>query len=82
MNRMLPLMLVLTALSACADPPTFQDISADRVIVMSNGSDASVVQAEAMRGCAIYNRNPVLMSKTCTDDFCMQRRYLFACRVT
>lgn len=79
MNRMIPL-LMPAVLAACASDPTLQDISPDQVIVVGNGASEQAVQAEAARGCAIYNRTPVLKSQNCTDNLCQRKRYLFVCR--
>ena len=80
MRNLLALSLLATALSACAEAPAMLDMSQDRVIVLSNGSGRDAVQAEASRGCATYNRTPVYMSQACADQYCIQKRYLFACR--
>jgi hypothetical protein len=83
MNKFLPLlMLVSVALAACANDPTLQDVSAGQVIVMGNGAGEPALWAEAARGCAIYNRTPLLKSQTCTDNLCQRKRYHFACRAT
>lgn len=59
--------------------PTLEDISTNQVIVMGNHAAMPAVQAEASRGCANYNRTPVLNGRTCIDALCWQKRYVFAC---
>lgn len=65
-------------LSAC-EPPGMLDMSSDRVLVMGNGAGSAQVQAEAARGCGMYNKTPTFVSQTCADQYCIQKRYLFAC---
>lgn len=76
------LVLVFLGLAACAGEPAMLDMSQDRVIVMGNNADSPAVQAEAARGCAIYNRTPQYMSHACADQYCIQKRYLFACKAS
>lgn len=82
MRKFLVLPLLAAALTACAEPPAMLDMSADRVIVLGNGSGEAAVRAEASRGCGTYNRVPVFMSQACGDQYCIQKRYLFACRAS
>jgi hypothetical protein len=72
---------VIASLAGCAGSPALLDMSQDRVIVMGNNAGDAAVRAEAARGCGTYNRTPVFMSQACADDYCIQKRYLFACRL-
>lgn len=74
------IMATVAAVAACSAPPAMLDMSQDRVIVMGNNSGQPAVRAEAARGCGLYNRTPVFMSQSCVGEYCLQKRYLFACR--
>ncbi len=80
MGKMFLIFVAAVCLSGC-EPPGMLDMSQDRVLVMGNGASSPQVQAEAARGCGMYNRTPQFMSQTCADQYCIQKRYLFACTV-
>ena len=65
-------------LSACASA-AISDIATDKVKVVAQGNDQTMIMNEAKRGCAIYNRVPVPLSKHCLDGYCERTEYLFAC---
>lgn len=66
----------LLSLTAC-DPPAISDIAFDKVKVHSEIDDPKAIAAEAERGCAIYKRVPVPVSKrTISSGY----EYLFACQ--
>ena len=66
-------------LGGCATKAVISDLQTDKVVVQASGSDMSVIEAEARKGCAIYKRHPIPISKRCLDNLCMQTAYLFAC---
>jgi hypothetical protein len=74
------LALGLLSLGACA-APAISDIATDKVKVESAFEDPKAVQAEAERGCAIYNRIPVPLSKRriSTGGYSSKYEFLFAC---
>ena len=69
------------SLAACA-PPAISDIATDKVKVQSAVDDAKAVNAEAEKGCAIYKRVPVPISKrrVPTGAYTAVYEYLFACQ--
>ena len=70
----------LSLVSACQSP-AISDIATDKVRVQSEGADLVGATAEAARGCAIYKRVPVLLSKRLirNGSFIEPTEYLFAC---
>ena len=70
--------LALTLVGACA-APAISDIATDKVKVQ--GDDLKLVEVEASRGCAIYNRVPVRLSvrKIPTGPYTSTSEWLFAC---
>jgi hypothetical protein len=70
----------LLSLGACA-APAISDIATDKVKVESAFEDPKAVMAEAERGCAIYNRVPVALSKRRipTGGYTSKYEFLFAC---
>ena len=72
--------VALTLVSACAGP-AISDIATDKVKVESAFDDPKAVMAEAERGCAIYNRTPVALSKRriSTGGYSSKYEFLFAC---
>jgi hypothetical protein len=67
------------AIVACATP-AISDIGQDKVKVVASGNDQAAAMVEATKGCAIYNRTPIAISKRCLDNYCMQSEYLYACK--
>jgi hypothetical protein len=70
----------LLSVGACAGP-AISDIATDKVRVRVDAwaDDPKAVHSEAERGCAIYNRVPVAISKwTSRRDDVIE--YLFACQ--
>ena len=65
-------------MGACA-APAISDIATDKVKVQ--GDDLQLVEVEAERGCAIYNRVPVRLSvrKIPTGAYSSTSEWLFAC---
>jgi hypothetical protein len=70
----------LLALGACA-APAISDIAADKVKVQSDTDNLEVATSEAVRGCALYKRHPVYLSKRIipTSGWTAKVEYLFAC---
>jgi hypothetical protein len=71
----------LLSLGACA-APAISDIATDKVRVQSDLDDPKAATAEAERGCAIYNRVPVPLSKRTirTGPYSSVIEYLYACQ--
>lgn len=72
----------LLSLAACASPPAISDIATDKVKVQSEIDDPKAATAEAQKGCAIYKRVPVPISKRQirTGPYAYMFEYLFACQ--
>jgi hypothetical protein len=70
--------VALLSLGACA-APAISDIATDKVKVQ--GDDLKLVEVEAARGCAIYNRVPMRLSvrKIPTGPYTSTSEWLFAC---
>jgi hypothetical protein len=70
----------LLSLGACA-APAISDIATDKVKVESLTDDPKGVMAEAERGCAIYKRVPVPLSRRTinTGGYMSKYEFLFAC---
>jgi hypothetical protein len=66
--------------TACATKALIADLETDKVIVEAEGSNMSLIEEEARKGCAIHNRSPIAVSKKCLDGFCRRAAYLFACK--
>jgi hypothetical protein len=79
--KMRSVKLGLLSLGACA-PPAISDIATDKVKVQSEIDDPKAATAEAERGCAIYKRVPVPISKrqTRTGPYSYVWEYLYACQ--
>jgi len=73
--------IALLSLGACA-APAISDIATDKVRVQSDLDDPKAATAEAERGCAIYNRVPVPLSKRTirTGPYSSAIEYLYACQ--
>ena len=71
----------LLSLGACA-PPAISDIATDKVKVQSDTDNATAAMAEAEKGCAIYKRVPVAISKRQirTGPYTSVWEYLYACQ--
>ena len=69
------------AVAACA-PPAISDIATDKVKVQSELDDPKAALAEAEKGCAIYKRVPVPISKRQirTGPYTSVWEYLYACQ--
>ena len=74
-------LLVPAALVGCATPAVITAINSDSVEVQQDTfTPIEEVHAEATRGCAIYNREPVPLSyRQGVDGF--TTIHLFACRI-
>jgi hypothetical protein len=66
--------------TACTTKALIADLETDKVIVEAEGSNMSIIEEEARKGCAIHNRSPIAVSKKCLDGFCRRAAYLFACK--
>lgn len=69
----------VTCIAGCGTTAVISDLQTDKVIVQAKGSDMSVIEAEARKGCAIHRRQPVPISNRCLNHFCSQTAYLYAC---
>jgi chemotaxis methyl-accepting protein methylase len=67
------------AVAGCANA-VISDIATDKVKVVATDNDQKMIMGEAEKGCAIYKRTPVAISKRCIDAYCTQSEYLFACK--
>lgn len=67
-------------LGACAQVG-ISDISTDKVKVDSNTDNLEVATSEALRGCSLYKRQPVYLSKRIVpvNGWVSKYEYLFAC---
>ena len=72
--------LAPVAVTGCSTRAVITDLQTDKVIVEARGSNVSVIEEEARKGCAIHNRSPFPVSKRCLDGFCTRTAYLFACK--
>lgn len=70
----------LLALGACASVG-IADISTDKVIVDTNVDNLQMATVEADRGCSLYKRHPVYLSKriVATGAYTQKYVWLFAC---
>jgi hypothetical protein len=66
-------------IAGCANA-FISDIATDKVKVMASGNDQKMIMGEAEKGCAIYKRTPIAISKRCINAYCTQSEYLFACK--
>lgn len=77
-------LIVLTtlALAGCTTPPpVVSDISDSAVKVESMEPPGSVViWITANKACNLYGKTAVAMSYQCISDYCIRKRYLFACQ--
>ena len=76
--------LTLTLLiGGCGGPfqtiAVISDLDEDKVIVTAEGGDMRIIDAEAMRGCAIHDRVAERISSRCLDAYCYTKDYLYAC---
>jgi hypothetical protein len=77
--RAVVVMAAFALLGACASA-AISDIATDKVKVKATGNDQKLIMAEAEKGCAIYKRVPVALSKRCVDAYCTKSEFLFACQ--
>ena len=67
-------------ITGCATTAVISDLESDKVLVQGSGGDMSIINAEARRGCAIHGKTAsAAISWTCVDQYCMTKRYLYAC---
>ena len=71
----------LLSLGSCA-PPAISDIATDKVKVQSEVDDPKAALVEAEKGCAIYKRVPIAISKRQirTGPYSVVWEYLYACQ--
>lgn len=82
--------LVAMLLSGCSvpqRPPSISDITPYAVKIQADSRypvDVAAVQAEAERGCALYNRQARFISQRCILldelDFCIVQEFLYTCK--
>lgn len=67
--------------AACAAPAVISDISDSSLKLQANNyTPPAEILAEADRGCALYNKEPVRISERCMDGYCSYKEVLFACK--
>lgn len=67
--------------SCAAAPAVIADLEEDKVVVASGmGTTDAMVQDQAQKGCAMHGRYAVAISHGCLDQYCIQKRHLFACQ--
>jgi hypothetical protein len=67
--------------AACAAPAVISDISDSSLKVQANNyTPPGDILAEADRGCALHNKEPVRISERCMDGYCTYKEVLFACK--
>ena len=69
------------ALVACAGggEPVIADVGQDKVRIMGNGAPELAVNSKAAQACGLYKKFPHPISFQCTDQYCLQKVYLYAC---
>ena len=74
------LALGLLSLGACASA-AISDIATDKVKVQTNVDNLEMATGQARRGCSLYKREPVYLSKRIipTGGFTAEYEWLFAC---
>ena len=83
MARLVTAGLAISA-AGCASA-LITDVAQDKVRVTASDSDQKRIAFEAEKGCGLYNRQPVLLSKRCVAYIyyvCSESEYLFACKIT
>jgi hypothetical protein len=72
--------LILFTVGGCATRAVIADLEDDKVIVQASGSDMTVINAEAQKGCQVHDRTAVPISHTCLNAYCTVSNYLYACK--
>ena len=85
MNTMLGIPALIGALAifggCAATPAVISDLEEDKVVVRSGlGTSLYDIADKAGEGCALHGRWPHPVSRTCLDEYCIRKEYLFACR--
>ena len=69
------------SLAGCVTTPAvISDLEEDKVFVQTGmGTTMDDLNNKARQGCALHGRKPKEISYVCLDDYCIRKKYLFAC---
>ena len=75
------LALGLFVTGCAATPAVISQINDSSLEVQAGlGTTDDMIMAEARRGCGIYNKTPVAISRRYLDEYCIRKAVLFACK--
>ena len=75
------LFALLFAAACQPAPAVISDISDSALTVQAGtGTTRADIEAQAVEGCGLYDREPVEISQRCLDEYCFRKAILFACR--
>jgi len=69
----------LLLLPGCASRAVIADLENDKAIIQLTGSDLSVADAEAQKGCNIHGKYAQRISYICKGSYCSRKDVLYAC---
>lgn len=70
----------LLLLPGCASRAVIADLENDKAIIQLTGSDFSVADAEAQKGCNIHGKYAQRISHICKGSYCSRKDVLYACK--
>lgn len=80
----IPFVLIAAALilAGCQGRAVIADLEEDKVIVQHNtaAEEDGTLMRTAREGCRVHGRTPVAISSSCLDNYCINKRSLFACK--
>lgn len=76
----LVLIAAMMAIVGCAPRTVLVDLEHDKAIVQSQHANNEQIRRTAEEGCNVHNRTAVAISYSCLDNYCIQKRTLFACK--